>query len=91
MSNFAQILKGGKGSGRHKLSADAAAVVDKVQAGTHRLVQAKGSSKYTIERKHPTTGEWLVGTKVHAATAKGAIPHLRNESGTHLDTWHSHE
>ena len=87
--NFSTILKGGAGSGRHKLSDDANAIIDKVQAGTHRMVKAKGGSKYTLERKRPSTGEWLIGVKVHAATGKSVEPFLRKEDGVHSETWYA--
>lgn len=64
-----------------------AEIIANVQAGTHRLVKSVGSRKFTLERRHPSTGEWLIGVRVNANSAKAAIKSLIFTQGEFFDTW----
>lgn len=62
-------------------------IIDRVQTGDYRLECAVGDRKFTLQRRRPSTGEWLSGVKVHRSTALSAIKHLRHVPGTHVDFW----
>jgi len=62
-------------------------IIERVQSGNYRLACAVGDRKFTLERKRPSTGEWLGGVKVHRATALSAIKHLHHVPGAYIDYW----
>lgn len=66
---------------------NSAEIVEKVKAGTHRLVKSKGSKKFTLERRRPSTGEWLIGMRVNANSAKAAAKLLTFSAGDFFDFW----
>lgn len=64
---------------------NAQTLLDKIQTGRYRIVQAVGARRYTLERLHKA--QWLVGVALNTNAAKAACARLTAQRGAHLTIW----
>ncbi|HEY0820817.1 MAG TPA: hypothetical protein VGD46_18660 [Rhizobacter sp.] len=64
---------------------NAQAILDKIQSGRYRIVQAVGARRFTLERLHKA--QWLVGVTLNTNAAKAACARLSAQHGVHLTIW----
>jgi hypothetical protein len=65
---------------------NATQIIEKVQSGSYRLVQAAGTPGFTVERLHK--GQWLVGVRISTNAGRAAASKLQESKGVHYTFWY---